>query len=104
MKSGAFIQARRAGLGYRLFHRKSRCGPFVPSIAEQSRSDEHTSELQSLMRTSYAVFCLKKIYNTPAKLPHITIGSPQSHSLIARATYSQRLFGLYCGYVSMIAC
>src|SRR3546814_6056615 len=27
------------------------------------RSDEHTSELQSLMRISYAVFCLKK--NTP---------------------------------------
>src|SRR3546814_3991454 len=25
----------------------------------QSRSEEHTSELQSLMRTSYAVFCLK---------------------------------------------
>src|SRR3546814_2712179 len=25
-----------------------------------ARSDEHTSELQSLMRTSYAVFCLKK--------------------------------------------
>src|SRR3546814_4559574 len=30
------------------------------------RSEEHTSELQSLMRTSYAVFCLKKknIHNT----------------------------------------
>src|SRR3546814_4567210 len=30
------------------------------------RSEEHTSELQSLMRNSYAVFCLKKkkIYNT----------------------------------------
>src|SRR3546814_10699795 len=27
---------------------------------EESRSEEHTSELQSLMRTSYAVFCLKK--------------------------------------------
>src|SRR3546814_953591 len=27
------------------------------------RSDEHTSELQSLMRTSYAVFCLKKTNN-----------------------------------------
>src|SRR3546814_6997874 len=27
---------------------------------EQDRSAEHTSELQSLMRTSYAVFCLKK--------------------------------------------
>src|SRR3546814_1940616 len=28
--------------------------------ASQSRSEEHTSELQSLMRISYAVFCLKK--------------------------------------------
>src|SRR3546814_5379734 len=27
-----------------------------------SRSEEHTSELQSLMRTSYAVFCLKKTH------------------------------------------
>src|SRR3546814_1718058 len=26
----------------------------------KSRSEEHTSELQSLLRTSYAVFCLKK--------------------------------------------
>src|SRR3546814_2783098 len=31
-----------------------------------ARSEEHTSELQSLMRISYAVFCLKK------KKPHIT--------------------------------
>src|SRR3546814_2060363 len=29
-------------------------------IGEQPRSEEHTSELQSLMRISYAVFCLKK--------------------------------------------
>src|SRR3546814_3906574 len=28
--------------------------------ADYSRSEEHTSELQSLMRISYAVFCLKK--------------------------------------------
>src|SRR3546814_9698474 len=28
--------------------------------AHRSRSEEHTSELQSLMRISYAVFCLKK--------------------------------------------
>src|SRR3546814_8604156 len=28
--------------------------------ADGSRSEEHTSELQSLMRISYAVFCLKK--------------------------------------------
>src|SRR3546814_9062935 len=30
-----------------------------------SRSEEHTSELQSLMRTSYAVFCLKKKTKKP---------------------------------------
>src|SRR3546814_4441179 len=29
-----------------------------------ARSEEHTSELQSLMRISYAVFCLKKKHNT----------------------------------------
>src|SRR3546814_7315030 len=31
------------------------------------RSEEHTSELQSLMRISYAVFCLKKKTNTTTK-------------------------------------
>src|SRR3546814_8682532 len=29
-------------------------------VAPMSRSEEHTSELQSLMRISYAVFCMKK--------------------------------------------
>src|SRR3546814_8558066 len=32
-------------------------------IVIMSRSEEHTSELQSLMRISYAVFCLKKKHN-----------------------------------------
>src|SRR3546814_4465010 len=32
---------------------------FTPEI-DHGRSEEHTSELQSLMRISYAVFCLKK--------------------------------------------
>src|SRR3546814_2148769 len=32
----------------------------VPLVAAASRSEEHTFELQSLMRTSYAVFCLKQ--------------------------------------------
>src|SRR3546814_9301814 len=32
----------------------------LSSSAQDSRSEEHTSELQSLMRNSYAVFCLKK--------------------------------------------
>src|SRR3546814_3452402 len=31
-----------------------------PEVDEADRSEEHTSELQSLMRISYAVFCLKK--------------------------------------------
>src|SRR3546814_2318392 len=30
------------------------------SVQQPARSEEHTSELQSLMRISYAVFCLKK--------------------------------------------
>src|SRR3546814_3431752 len=32
----------------------------IPILAIEGRSEEHTSELQSLMRISYAVFCLKK--------------------------------------------
>src|SRR3546814_2010232 len=35
-------------------------GDFVRAAVRQFRSEEHTSELQSLMRISYAVFCLKK--------------------------------------------
>src|SRR3546814_1713508 len=34
------------------------------STSESRRSEEHTSELQSLMRISYAVFCLKKQKDT----------------------------------------
>src|SRR3546814_2830474 len=34
-----------------------------PRLAGIARSEEHTSELQSLMRISYAVFCLKKKKN-----------------------------------------
>src|SRR3546814_6905579 len=44
-----------------------------------ARSEEHTSELQSLMRSSYAVFCLKKkkhflntVTTTPLLIPLIT--------------------------------
>src|SRR3546814_5708670 len=38
--------------------------PFALSLSKDcSRSEEHTSELQSLMRISYAVFCLKKKIN-----------------------------------------
>src|SRR3546814_2681837 len=33
---------------------------WAPTLYWERRSEEHTSELQSLMRISYAVFCLKK--------------------------------------------
>src|SRR3546814_3046892 len=35
-------------------------GRYCRGISRDRRSEEHTSELQSLMRISYAVFCLKK--------------------------------------------
>src|SRR3546814_10465271 len=38
----------------------------LPTLA--GRSEEHTSELQSLMRISYAVFCLKKIMGSAISL------------------------------------
>src|SRR3546814_4054019 len=44
---------------------QSRDAPFIDS---PTRSEEHTSELQSLMRISYAVFCLKKKNNKPRKI------------------------------------
>src|SRR3546814_1405240 len=40
-------------------------GPVALQGHIAQRSEEHTSELQSLMRISYAVFCLKKKNNTP---------------------------------------
>src|SRR3546814_8220881 len=42
------------------------CGPGAWPVA-RTRSEEHTSELQSLMRISYAVFCLKKKRNNKTR-------------------------------------
>src|SRR3546814_6482315 len=56
-KAQEFERRRKAAFGQRLDglikHRQKRRG-------RRKRSEEHTSELQSLMRISYAVFCLKK--------------------------------------------
>src|SRR3546814_7537930 len=56
---------------------------------EQIRSEDHTSELQSLMRISYAVFCLKKkknhelIKQLSTTIKHITqIKADQQHTHI----------------------
>src|SRR3546814_3555382 len=53
---------RRAGGGGKAFGRGQERGARRGGGDgdEQCRSEEHTSELQSLMRISYAVFCLKK--------------------------------------------
>src|SRR3546814_5862597 len=43
---------------------RSAAQPAAPAAkSPEARSEEHTSELQSLMRISYAVFCLKKKNN-----------------------------------------
>src|SRR3546814_3848707 len=69
-RSGAARPPRRAvsaaARGHRLQHR-------LDDRARPRRSEEHTSELQSLMRISYAVFCLKKKKtHTTTKLPQTT--------------------------------
>src|SRR3546814_2264377 len=43
--------------------------PEAPLRQQAPRSEEHTSELQSLMRISYAVFCLKKKTYSPIHTP-----------------------------------
>src|SRR3546814_5800296 len=48
----------------------------------KTRSEEHTSELQSLMRISYAVFCLKKKKTTPTRnTTHTTYIEQKPHTL-----------------------
>src|SRR3546814_2452105 len=56
-RGAELAQQRRGGAARRQAGRGRRPG-------QADRSEEHTSELQSLMRISYAVFCLKKKKNT----------------------------------------
>src|SRR3546814_5995249 len=67
---GADLAARSGAIGAKrtrdfadAFGRKTGAAP----ADLQHRSEEHTSELQSLMRISYAVFCLKKKTKTEIK-------------------------------------
>src|SRR3546814_5514466 len=46
--------------------------PATRLLISMERSEEHTSELQSLMRISYAVFCLNKKKKTTTRLTYIT--------------------------------
>src|SRR3546814_5442685 len=62
--------------------------PAAPSYCRpaQPRSEEHTSELQSLMRISYAVFCLKKKSTYFSAFPSFPHSSPPSCTTRARDT------------------
>src|SRR3546814_4548780 len=59
-----FLQQLRADprfAGLQVKYSRSAAQPFARlKVKVKPRSEEHTSELQSLMRISYAVFCLKK--------------------------------------------
>src|SRR3546814_10747134 len=57
---GVLQGGRRRAHEYRPAGKGSRHIAAAPAAEPASRSEEHTSELQSLMRISYAVFCLKK--------------------------------------------
>src|SRR3546814_2081066 len=52
--------------------------PIGNRAVDVARSEEHTSELQSLMRISYAVFCLKKKHNVKLQSP--LARTPTDHS------------------------
>src|SRR3546814_9704814 len=57
--AGEFNAEHRSSPGITCHH-WPRSSAGLPRHASRLRSEEHTSELQSLMRISYAVFCLKK--------------------------------------------
>src|SRR3546814_6551735 len=52
--------SRQCDLAADVLHARKRRDTDLPRQPRAERSEEHTSELQSLMRISYAVFCLKK--------------------------------------------
>src|SRR3546814_9320685 len=58
-------------------NRADRLAPGACSPASGARSEEHTSELQSLMRISYAVFGLKKTNHTKQRSPNNKLETKQ---------------------------
>src|SRR3546814_3971715 len=57
---GAVVNCRRGCLRFPVAPAKAGAAIGLAQSRPRPRSEEHTSELQSLMRISYAVFCLKK--------------------------------------------
>src|SRR3546814_3421507 len=71
------ISSQRTALG-------AKARSFEPEIHRSSRSEEHTSELQSLMRISYAVFCLKKKNNIHTQISTYTQRTRVDNELICQ--------------------
>src|SRR3546814_5579417 len=65
LEVGARLRLRRQALVGAKFRQ-----PLAGQAGGDQRSEEHTSELQSLMRISYAVFCLKKKNTNTHKRTH----------------------------------
>src|SRR3546814_1600079 len=68
-----------------------RPGPEHAEVADAvgDRSEEHTSELQSLMRISYAVFCLKKKKPNPLMTSRIT-GKEEEQAISCQCKHGPR--------------
>src|SRR3546814_1250474 len=68
----------------------------IASPATRPRSEEHTSELQSLMRLSYAVLCLNKKKQPPSNVTYIHL----KITYIKHSNQSTNLSIIYITYLS----
>src|SRR3546814_8950422 len=71
----------------------------LPGATMRIRSEEHTSELQSLMRTSYAVFCLKKKNQPQIQFTSYTSKLTQTHTAPTNHMYPTYTLHTYKNHV-----
>src|SRR3546814_132487 len=75
------------------------------TCADIGRSEEHTSELQSLMRISYAVFCLKKKTTTSTHYSLFVTTCPEYHTqLLSYDIYHAPIYLLHSEIDIYIKC
>src|SRR3546814_1029507 len=79
---GPLDERRRPAFGLELDHPRDQRGlGGDPADSKARRSEEHTSELQSLMRISYAVFCLKKKIDTLQMVVNTNVEQTNIHAI-----------------------
>src|SRR3546814_1042650 len=93
----------RSGRAFAGQHGHQRRVPIIGDdlVTAAHRSEEHTSELQSLMRISYAVFCLKKKKNKIQKRTslHIQIPIVTTSTNITKIYITVYIHGYYTLYI-----